>query len=262
MEDQTPQPPSAEDRRDALKTRRAGQTSITLFAVFIITLLSFGRAPVAMQPGGGRMNLDLVSCLGVAMGMFAFLFVLTSHRRILRLTTARKVLGLVGSVGLILHTILALASPISCGAAPGQPAGLGGRQPLAVGGPEQWQIDGRTYDVSSTYYLPLPEGLQYTIEYPRDFTSADADMNDERALQIVFPLMRHAYASGLYKRAAITGLGPGAAEPMRIGVVLVQRNDGVARGYRVALSLDRIKERMAAATSSAATLPTSDPASP
>ncbi len=233
-------------KRDALKVKRTGQSSITMFVVFVISLLSFGQAPISRIAGtdGYRMNFNLFSCLGVAMGIFALIFLLTSYKRIMRLTKARKVLGLVGSIGLIVHTILALFLPLSYGASAVRPAGTAGYRPMTVSGAEQWIIDGKTYSISSTHGLLLPDGLQFTIEYPYRFSDADRNMDDARALEIVFPLMEHAYRHNLYNRATVTKLGQGKVVPSRIGVVLLDRQGENTRGYRVALSLDRVRERM------------------
>jgi len=245
MSEQVQQEQTPVDRADALKAKRAGQTCITVFVVFLVSLLSFGKAPISRVAGtdGSRVNFNLISCLGVAMGVFAFFFLLLRLKGILRLSMTRKALGLIGSLGLIAHTILAFL-PLSYAARSVQPAGTAGNRPLGVGGSEQWVIDGKTYRISSTYHLQLPEGFQFTIEHPYRFGQAHRSMNDARALEIALPLMKYAYANGLHKRTSVTKLGQGKVVPSRIGVVLVERQGGTARGYRVALGLQQIKERM------------------
>ncbi len=116
-------------------------------------------------------------------------------------------------------------------------------------------MDGTTYKIANTYYLRLPQGLQFTIEYPYQFADRDARMNDKQALAIVFSLMRHAYVNGRYKRTSVTKIGQGTLHTSRIGVVLVERGGGVAQGYRVALSLDEIGRRIATASTSSAISP-------
>ena len=72
------------------------------------------------------------------------------------------------------------AAPIGCrlesSAGPGATA-----TPIARSGSESWTIAGKHYSVVSTYYLALPEGFQFTIEYealsgsdPTTLTDADA----------------------------------------------------------------------------------------
>ena len=252
---------AAVNGKELLKAKRAGQTCITLFVVFLVSLLSFGKAPLARVVGtdGSRANLDLLSCLGIVAGVCALLFLLTRLPRVLRLSTARKVLGLIGCVGLIVHASLALFMPLSYGASLAQGVGTAGQQPLAASGPEEWVIDGKTYKISSTYYLRVGGELQYTIEYPYQFGLADTNMNDERALAIVVPLMKHAYAQGLYKRTSVTKLGQGEMTPSRIGVTLFEKGEGETKGYRVALTLDQIKNRIGQA-SARNSIPTSRPA--
>lgn len=246
MTEQMPSEQVAVDNKEALKTKRAGQTCITLFVVFVISLLSFGKAPLARvaSSDGSRVNFNLISCLGIAMGVFAFVFLLAGFRRVLRLATAKKVLGLIGCFGLILHTILALFLPLSYGAGTPAAVGTAGNQPLAQSGPEEWIVEGKACRIASTYYLRLPEGFQYTIEYSYRFSQDDGSMDDDRALALVFPLMKHAYTNGLHTRASVYKLGQGAITPSRIGVTLFEKDGGSTRVYRVALSLDQVKKRI------------------
>jgi len=69
---------AAAGRKEALKAERAGQTCVTLFVVFVISLFAFGKAPLARIVGtkGARANFDLISCLGVAGGALALPFLL------------------------------------------------------------------------------------------------------------------------------------------------------------------------------------------
>ncbi|MCK4627285.1 MAG: hypothetical protein KAV00_18370 [Phycisphaerae bacterium] len=224
--------------------KRAGQSCITLFVVFVIALFAFGKTPLNRVTGeeSSRINFNVISCLGIALGFYALFFIPIRLRTILKLTTAKKVLGLIGGAGLIAHSIIAISLSYS---AP-QAAVTIGYSPMAQSGSEQWQIDGKEYRIESTYYLALPEGLQYTItiEYPWKFEGPEVPMNDERALEIVFPLMKHAYEKGFYKRANISKAGQGALSPSRIGVAIIKVGEQTLSGYRVALSLDEIKRRI------------------
>ena len=70
-------------------------------------------------------------------------------------------------------------------------------------------------------------------------------MDNERALPIVFPLMKHAYEKGLYKRTYLAKLGEGALHPTRIGVTLLERRGPErVQGYRIGLSVEQIRERI------------------
>jgi hypothetical protein len=71
---------------------------------------------------------------------------------------------------------------------------------MAKSGPESWSIDGTQYAVTATYYLALPDGLQYTIDYQAP-ASLDLDnMTDARAFEAAGPLMRHAVSANRYSR--------------------------------------------------------------
>jgi hypothetical protein len=250
--------------KEARKSKRAGQSCITLFvvAVIVVAMMSFGKVPFVMSGGsdGSRLDFDLASCLGILMGFYAMLFMLTNIRRILSLPTARKVLGLIGGLGLIAHTVIALAAPLSYGVGTAGPVGSGGYMSIGRSGAEQWVVDGNTYAIASTYYLHLPQGLQYTIEYPVKLGASLESMNDKRALGIAFPLIKHAYVNGLYERLKVTKAGQGAVVPSRIGVTLVEWQEGNARGYRVAMSLNQIKKRIEQeAAANSTSRPTSSP---
>ncbi len=226
--------------------KRAGQSSITLFVVFIIVLMSFGQAPVARvsSNGGFRLNFNIISCLGIAVGIYAFFFLLSRLRTILQLTNVKKTLGLIGGFGLILHLLLAFLMPLPWGAEQAAVT-TGGYSPMARSGPEQWRINDKTYNIEATYYLALPEGLQYTIEYPWTFASEKNRMNDKRALEISFPLMKYAYEQELYKRTSIGKLGQHTTAPSRIGVTLFEKiGNNKVKGYRVALTVDEIEKRV------------------
>ena len=250
----------AEDKKEALKRKRAGQTCVTLLAVFCITLFSFGQSPLSsiIRNGQGKLRnvrFNMISCLGVAMGVFALIFLLFNVRRVLRLGPTMKVIGLVGAGGLIVHAALALFLPLSFGQGTPPPVGTGGNPVLARSGPEQWVIDGETCAIAGTYYVLAGQGVQYTIEYPHRFGSSLRDMNDQRALAVAFPLMKHAYVNGLHERVAGAKLGEGERKLTRIGVALFERQDGQVRGYGVGLSLGEIKRRIEATSASAPAAP-------
>jgi hypothetical protein len=122
----------------------------------------------------------------------------------------------------------------------GGSVGAGGQVPLAPTGPETWTVDGRAYAVRSTYFLNFPDGLQYTIEYLCDDCSVLEGITDERAFQAAYPLMRHAYSQGLYRRLEMKDLH-GRARPVKFIGVAITKQEGVSqRGYRVRRSVEQI----------------------
>lgn len=102
--------PATADVPDQRRLRRAGQTALTLFVVFVVSLLAFGQPAMVRTatPTGYALNFNLLSTAGVIGGILAPIYLLTSLRHIRRLRIERKVFALVGSLGLIAHTILAL----------------------------------------------------------------------------------------------------------------------------------------------------------
>ncbi len=119
-----------------------------------------------------------------------------------------------------------------------------GHSPMARQGPETWEINGKKMDITSSYYLALPEGLQYTIECPWKFGDPNRAISKEEAMNAAFPLIRYAYEKELYKRSSITKVGSGPMEATRIGVVLSETNGQGTRGYRIGLSIAEIQEKL------------------
>ncbi len=99
-----------ENKSEDKQAKRAGQTCITLFVVFVVSLLAFTRPPAESVTGdnGYMLQFDLLSSLGVAGGIGAAFFLLFQFRAIMRTQPTRKVLGLVGAVGLLVHTAVAI----------------------------------------------------------------------------------------------------------------------------------------------------------
>lgn len=125
---------------------------------------------------------------------------------------------------------------------------------MAILGPETWMISGHPYGVQATYYLALPEGLQYTIDYLLPAGQRLPHQNDA-ALAVAFPLIRHAFESGLYKRSAISKPGTEGVATSRIGVAIYQAEGLHKRGYAVSLSLGEIQQRIGSLTANPAITP-------
>lgn len=134
---------------------------------------------------------------------------------------------------------------LRCGGAPIGSGHTAGHTPMAVQGPEIWTVDGKPTTVAATYYLALPEGLQYTIDYQLPAAVA-IPRDDASALPIAFPLMRHAYETGIYKRTSISKAGSGHLDPSRIGVALYHLEGARRHGYATALAISDLKQRIAA----------------
>ncbi len=232
--------------RDRGTPAKGGGLGVTVFVLFAMSLLAFGRAPLAGYAGsdGSQVNFDLFSLAGIVGALLGLVFLLGLLVRGVRPWSVARTLGVIGALGLLAHAAFALASPLSQAGGGRPPPGSAGHQVFDRTGTETWQIDGRPYRVQSTYYLRLPKGLQFTIEYPHDFGDGPLRMDDESALAVAFPLMEHAYVQGLYDRGTYVTLGSGRVRPTRIGVVLLERNAGKVRGYRVGLSLEEIRARM------------------
>ncbi len=112
-------------------------------------------------------------------------------------------------------------------------------EPYAIDstGPHTWEIDGRKFPVRRTYWMERGEELIYVMEYnPRVYIpNAQAD----KVLKTIFPLMKHAYQTGLYKRP-----DPDAKQPDTIGVTLIDATRAELKVYRIPLKIKDIARYM------------------
>jgi hypothetical protein len=141
---------------------------------------------------------------------------------------------------------LGVLAKLTCHVNVGQGSGGGPYLPIAQGGPEQWNVDGKTYRIKSTAYIHMPnKALQYTIEWLcDDCTQALEGITDDKAFDLAFPLMKHAYEKGLYRRSQIRKVGAGEEVPSLIGVAITQQDGIRESGYRVSRSLVQIAARL------------------
>jgi hypothetical protein len=149
----------------------------------------------------------------------------------------RGVLGVWAALTLVVSTLPACR----CESVP-DPAE--GHASMDRGGATTWNIGGRDYAIQDTYFLVLPEGLQFTIEYEVPPGVDPTQLTEEQAYEIAFPLMKHAYEKRLYERTAANRVGSGRQDVGRIQVGLFVRGmAGSSRGYRVSRSLEDIARR-------------------
>jgi hypothetical protein len=143
-------------------------------------------------------------------------------------------------LGLALSFVIILLAGESCRCNVGN-----GEFPMAMSGPEDWAVDGAVFHVERTYYVR--RGIQevlYVIEYSPSEKSVLFGMNDEAALRIAFPLMKHAYESHSYERTqfkALRGTGPAI---VAIAVDLVARDGERVQGYRIVQTIGEIVRRL------------------
>lgn len=124
--------------------------------------------------------------------------------------------------------------------------GSAGFEGFGVTPPETWVVDGKAYDIEATYFVIMVEGLQYTIDSTFEFDEELWGLSTADVLELVFPLIEHAYRNEMYKRVTVRKEGAGQVLPTAIGVVLVERGpDGrVRRGRRVSLGMTAIRQQV------------------
>ena len=152
-------------------------------------------------------------------------------------------------VSLNLVLLLMLLAVTGCRKSPHKPVGASPYLPMATKGPEIWQIGDKTYQISYTYYIKIPKGLQYTIECPWPTDTKPDEQTQENAFDLAFPLMRYACEEELYKRATIRKYGKGKITATLIGVVFFEKRGIVFSGSRVNLTIDEVKKKIEATES-------------
>lgn len=139
--------------------------------------------------------------------------------------------------GVLLAATLLGGCQVHCGANVG---GAGHGAPMASAGPETWIIDGQPHSIAATYYLALPEGLQFTIEVPVE----KVPELEVTALDEGWPIIKHAYEDKIYLRSAVRAFDVDNVTASRIGISLFRQEGMRTRGMRAAMSLSEIRERI------------------
>jgi hypothetical protein len=114
---------------------------------------------------------------------------------------------------------------------------------MAVKGPEVWSINGDNWEISYTYYIGFNDGsLQYCIDFPYKFEGKD--LSKSEALDMVFPLIEYSYQNNLFNRTPLKDKGRIVPVSL-IGVSLIEKTGITTSSFRVQISLDDIKGRIA-----------------
>jgi hypothetical protein len=70
---------------------------------------------------------------------------------------------------------------------------------LAESGGETWVINGKIYNIESTYIIPFKNDSQFTINYLCSDVIDFKSLTKDEALGIAFPIMNYAYEHEIYK---------------------------------------------------------------
>jgi hypothetical protein len=114
-----------------------------------------------------------------------------------------------------------------CAEAPEPP--LTQRVPVAgEKGKETWVVEGKGFAVDRTYFLLFPDGVAWMIDWRcGDCDAALESVDEGRAEEMAWPLLRHAWEGRLWERAMVADAG--AVPPGRVVVSII----GTRKGYRV-----------------------------
>jgi hypothetical protein len=115
---------------------------------------------------------------------------------------------------------------------------------MAQSGTLTWNIGGKDIQIANTYFLTLPEGLQYTVEYEVPNGVDLTSIADQQAYDLAFPLMKYAFEHHLHESTKVNAVSSGVVPVSRIGVSLFVRVGNGTRGYRVARNLEEVRARI------------------
>jgi hypothetical protein len=240
--------PSEQVLENVRLSNRVGRTCKILFFLALVYAVFMGQGLFIVSEGDGY-KINFVSAFGILLAFYCIFFILRDYRAILKLSWFRMLIGFLGIAAFLTHSVLALFAPmqlLEVSAAGRVISGPVGFFPIAgtATGAEQWIIEGRSYNIKSSYFLVLPEGVQYTVTY--QLPPAQVGVEDEQAELLAFPIMVHIVENELHLRTWI-GTLDGKINPERIGITFLYSQGQGATGYRYGLSIGEIKKRIAAA---------------
>ncbi len=243
-----PAPPQPVPEKKLRHTEWIGLIAFVVF-LMVVGTLNFGMAPViaVYNMAESHVHPNWTSLLGVGAFILATLILLPRWSIVKKFPSMSKILTLVGIVGLMAHTGMALLHPL--------PSALVTKdmmdpqlhaQRLLMTGPETWEIDHRPWHINSTCYIKLPDdqGVQYTLDMAYKLPADVKSMPQDELIKIVRPLILHSYQSGDYLRCVKAGRPE--LTPTRIAVGLVEKDGKQYRFIRGAMTIEQIKWLLAA----------------
>lgn len=211
------------------------------------TYLSFGGLPINPSWSANVFNLyfNFIAVAAWGLGIWATIYFFKNRSRIKSAGNIYWVSSIISILLFAINVCFAVVMTVlmHTGHIKAEQPGMTatGFLPMAKIGKEIWSVGGVDYQIRGTYYLVLDKKLQYTIEF--EHSGATSIRNEDAALELVFPLMEHAYSTKKYKRVKFNG--PNGDEfASRIGVAIFVQDKMKTQGYRAALSVDEIASRI------------------
>ena len=239
--------PSAQVLENVRSSKRVDRTCKKLFFLALVYAVFMGQGLFIVSEVDGY-KINFVSAFGILLAFYCIFFVVRDSGAILKLSRFKMLLGFLGIAGFLTHAVLALFAPVQLlqiNVGRSVITGTAGFIPIAATGAEQWIIEGRSYNIKSSYFLVLPEGVQYTVTYQLPPAQLEG-LEDEQAELLAFPIMVHIVENELHLRTWI-GTLDGKVNPERIGITFLYSQGQGATGYRYGLSIGEIERRIAAA---------------
>lgn len=113
---------------------------------------------------------------------------------------------------------------------------------MAMGGPEVWNIDGRSFHIRATYFVIVNGRLQFTADYICGKRCPNVvGMSDDQAFAVAYPIMKHAVTTSVYTRTKVQ-VGGKSLNTELIGVAITRQTEsGKESGYRVARTVEQVR---------------------
>lgn len=117
-----------------------------------------------------------------------------------------------------------------------------GAFPLHITGLEKWDIDGKIYEITSSYYLVSDSRIQFAMEVQLGVEKSIKKLNQLEALEVTLPVIKHAFLKNFHLRKTFKSIGSlPPAEVHSITAVLFQHDGVTTRVVRISLPIDDLK---------------------
>ena len=111
--------------------------------------------------------------------------------------------------------------------------------PMSVQGLEKWDVEGRTYKITHSYYLAADNKVEYAVELPLGVEKSIKTLTYEEALAFTKPVIKHAFQTKAYQRKKFKSIGSLPAVQTHAITAIIYQHDGVtSRVFRISLPID------------------------
>jgi hypothetical protein len=114
--------------------------------------------------------------------------------------------------------------------------------PMAVSGLEKWDVNGKPYKITNSYYLTADNEVQYAIELPLGVDKSIKSLSFPEALEITKPVIKYAFQNRKYQRKTFKAIGNLPPVQVHSITAVLYQHDGVTtRIFQVNLTIDDLE---------------------